>query len=108
MNRMVTPHPFGDQGYAFEGEELAHELCIPLPDGGHFETAKNIASAKRFGNESSSISSELHQFVDEQLHRMDSAARTFVAHAALWQEDMIHAAAAQHRVVHAHRDTGPK
>jgi len=105
---MISTQPFRDQGYSFQGKELAHELCIPLSNGGHLKTAENIASAKRLGNESSPVSSEFHQLVDEQFHRMDSAARTCVAHAALWQEDMIHAAAAQHRVVHADRNTGPK
>jgi hypothetical protein len=64
VNRVVPPQPLGDKGYAFESEELAHKLCILLSDGGHLETTENIASAKRFGNESSSISAELHQLVN--------------------------------------------
>ena len=37
---------------------------------------------------------------------MDSAARIAVAHTALRQQDMIHAASAKDRVVHAHGDAG--
>jgi hypothetical protein len=82
------------------------ESDIPVSNGGHQYSLKDVGSAEGLGNESSSVCSKLHQFVDEQLHCMDSAPRAFIAYAALWQEDMIHTSGTQLWVVQANGNAG--
>src|ERR1035438_10422984 len=106
MDCVVSSQPLGDERNSLRGKELAHEPCIPVSDGGHFDSLEYIGAAKCLGDESSSIASKLHDLIDDQLHCMASASRTSVARAASWQQNMIHAARKQIRVVHANGNAG--
>ena len=66
MDCVVSSQPLGDERNSLRGKELAHEPCIPVSDGGHFDSLEYIGAAKCLGDESSSIASKLHDLIDEQ------------------------------------------
>jgi hypothetical protein len=108
MDRMVSAQPLGNERDLLRREKFADELCISFSNGKHPYPLKHIGSAKRLGNESSSISTELHQLINQQFHRMGSGTWTSVARLAVGQQDMIHAAGAQHWIIEADGNAGTK
>jgi hypothetical protein len=105
MDSMVSSQPLSDERYSLRSQERAHKICILVSYREHLDSWDYVASAKGFGNESPSISTEFHDFVDQQLHRMNSASRTLVAFEASRQQNMIHATNTEHWVVHANGNT---
>jgi hypothetical protein len=106
MDRTVSSQPLSDKRYLFRGKEVAHESCVCFSNRGHLRPLEHIGTPKGFGNKSSSIPSDLHQLIDEQLHRVGTAPRTCVSRTAPWQKDMIHTASAKYRVIHTHGNAG--
>jgi hypothetical protein len=103
---MVSAQPLGYKRNPLRSKERAHKLCILVSYLEHLDPREYVTSAESLGNESSSISTEFHDFVDQQLHRMDSASRTLVAFKAPWQQNMVHSTNTEHWVEHANGNTG--
>jgi len=106
MDSVVSPESPGDKRYSLRGQELAHERCIRVSNVRHFHSPEHVGSSKRLGDKSSAISAQLHQLVDEQFHRVDSIARIAFADTAIREQDMVHSAGTQDRVIQADGNTG--
>ncbi len=99
MHGVISSQPLGNERDLLRVKELSYEPRILVANEEHLYATQHVGPAKGFGKESFSVSSELHELIDEQLHCMDSAPRTYVTHSALGQKDMIHGAGTQRRVV---------
>jgi hypothetical protein len=103
MNRVGSTQSLGDKRYLFKSKEFAHKLRISFSNGEHVDPLEYIGAAKRLGDKPSSIASELHHLVDKKFHRVHSAPGTSFSTATVWQQNMIHAAGTQYRIVQANR-----
>jgi hypothetical protein len=106
VDSVVSSQPLGYQRDFFGDEKIVHEGRISVADGRHIDSSEYVAATKCFGDKSSSISSEIHYRVDKQFHGMDTAPRACFAGRAARQQDMVHAAGTQNRVVDANGNAG--
>ena len=108
MDRMVSSQPLGNQWNPLSGKKCAHENRISRSDGGNlYNPGRTLAPPNALATNLLRSAPEFHQLIDEQLHGMDSASRTYASPTRQrWQKNMIHTAGTEHGIVHTHGHAG--